>query len=51
MGAKGSKGISEKPNRTSVILRVKKVQGTSDFPSSNERVSYAGLCAWLQYGG
>ncbi len=50
MVAKDFEGLREKPIRASALVKVKTVQSTSDFQFSNERVSHAGLCSWLEYG-
>ncbi len=46
---RGNVGV--KPVRASALMGVKAVQSTPVFQFSDEWVSYACLCVWLEYGG
>ncbi len=50
MGVKGLEDLRYKPVRASALMGVKAVQSTSVFQFSDEWVSFACLCAWLEYG-
>ncbi len=50
MGVKGFEDLREKPNRASVLTRVKAVHSTPDVEFGNEWVSHVGLFTWLEYG-
>ncbi len=50
MGVKGFEDLRYKPVRVSALVGVKAVQSTPAFQFSDEWVSQACMCAWLEYG-